>query len=155
MAALVLNVGMYLGRFTHGLDASGRIMIPKAWRPADPDTNFAVLPWPVLGEADHVLVLSQDRWGKLLETLSQKVSLMDDEEGHIERQLAGKLALMKLDKIGRLCLGEQLAQTIGTKDEAVLIGRMDKFEIWNPDRLKQAEADMTAKIDPNAFKKFL
>ena len=44
---------------------------------------------------------------------------------------------MKLDKVGRLCLPEELAKVAAIKQEAVLVGRLNKFEIWSPDRFEE------------------
>ena len=41
---------------------------------------------------------------------------------------------LTLDKVGRLCLPENLTATAGISDKAQLLGRIDKFELWNPDK---------------------
>jgi hypothetical protein len=41
-----------------------------------------------------------------------------------------------LDKAGRICLPEGMARAAGIKDEAVLVGLLDRFEIWNPELRK-------------------
>ena len=60
---------------------------------------------------------------------------------------------MKLDKVGRLCLPEELANVAGIKQEAVLVGRLNKFEIWATDRLtKPTRAARPWPLPPLEFK---
>ena len=47
---------------------------------------------------------------------------------------------MALDKSGRISLSEQMAKAAGIDKEAVLLGLVDRFEIWNPERYEQISA---------------
>jgi MraZ protein len=44
------------------------------------------------------------------------------------------------DKAGRICLPEEMARGAAIKDEALLVGLLDRFEIWNPARYENVEA---------------
>jgi len=81
------------------------------------------------------LVLPPARWNILLERLNE-MSLSDEEAAVVERVIGGSSAHLKLDKVGRLCLPEELTKIAGIKQEAVLVGRLNKFEIWSPDRFE-------------------
>ncbi len=43
-----------------------------------------------------------------------------------------------------------MARLAGIKDEAVLVGLLDRFEIWNPDRYENVKAT-DAVLAPKAF----
>jgi DNA-binding transcriptional regulator/RsmH inhibitor MraZ len=43
-----------------------------------------------------------------------------------------------------------MAGAAGIKEEAVLVGMIDQFEIWSPARYEQVEA-MDAMLSPKAF----
>ena len=45
-----------------------------------------------------------------------------------------------VDKAGRICLPEEMARAAGIKNEAMLVGLLDRFEIWNPDRYENVKA---------------
>src|SRR5688572_1047256 len=122
------------GEFHHGIDESRRVMIPAKWRPENADVVFRVLPWPVNVE-DCLLVLPPERWDLMMEKL--KVNRMQDKRvAALERVLGGTSAAITLDKVGRLCLPENLAKAAALEREAVFVGRLDKFEIWSPARHK-------------------
>ena len=63
------------------------------------------------------------------------------DEASFERIIGSTSAQITLDKVGRFCLPENLTGPAAIGDEAVFVGRLDKFEIWNPRRLKAATAD--------------
>ncbi len=131
--------GLYNGCFTHGVDSSARVMLPSVWRPTDPDTQFAVIPWP-LGKKDYLIVLPPARWQVLVERLKAGASLTNQAFARVERELAGAMVLMKMDKVGRFCLGERLTTEAGIGKEATMVGRLDKFEIWDAAKRKAAQA---------------
>ena len=58
---------------------------------------------------------------------------------------------MLVDKSGRICLPEEMANAAGIKDEAVLVGLLDRFEIWNPERYQKVKAS-DAVMAQEAFK---
>ncbi len=109
-------------------------MVPAIWRPADPNTVFRVVPWPVNVE-ECLLVLPPERWRVMIEKLKTN-RLQDRRVAALERVLAGTSAALTLDKVGRLCLPENLAKSAGLHEKAVFVGRLDKFEIWSPARHK-------------------
>ncbi|MBC8243245.1 MAG: hypothetical protein H8E20_02525 [Verrucomicrobia bacterium] len=126
---------VYSGRFRHGIDGSRRVMVPSKWRPKSGKTELAILPWP-LGEQQFLLVLPPTRWDMLLERLNE-MSLSDDQAAVVERVIGGSSAHLTLDKAGRLCLPEELAAVAGLQKEALLVGRLNKFEIWEPGRFAE------------------
>ena len=125
---------IYTGRFHHGIDGSRRVMVPSKWRPKSGKAELTILPWPI-GQQQYLLVLPPTRWSVLLERLNE-MSLSDEEAAVVERVIGGSSAHLKLDKVGRLCLPEDLAKVAGIKQEAILVGRLNKFEIWSPDRFE-------------------
>ena len=126
---------VFSGRFRHGIDGSRRVMVPSKWRPKSGQTELAILPWP-LGEQQFLLVLPPTRWNILLDRLNE-MSLSDEQAAVVERVIGGSSAHLKLDKAGRFCLPEELAAIAGLRKEAMLVGRLNKFEIWEPGRFEE------------------
>ena len=110
-------------------------MVPSKWRPKSGKTELSVLPWP-LGDQQFLLVLPPARWNLLLERLNE-MSLSDDEAAVVERVIGGSSAPLTLDKAGRLCLPEELAAVAGLRKEAMFVGRLNMFEIWEPGRFNK------------------
>ena len=110
-------------------------MVPSKWRPKSGKIELSVLLWP-LREQQFLLVLPPTRLNLLLDKINEK-SLSDDEVAAAEREIGGNSAQIKLDKVGRLCLPEELAAEAALRKEALLVGRLNKFEIWEPGRFKK------------------
>jgi division/cell wall cluster transcriptional repressor MraZ len=105
-------------------------MLPAKWRPRDPNTKFTVLPWPI-GAEDRLLVLPPERWREMLQKLKTR-SLSDPRIEALEQEIAENAAQVTPDKVGRICITEEHARVVKITDEAELVGRLDKFEIWEP-----------------------
>lgn len=132
------NVPSFHGSYVRGLDDSRRVMMPSEWKPEDSKTVFTALAWP-LKTKDCLLVLPPERWRVMLDKLKAK-SLNDAQVAVFERVIGSNSVSLTLDKVGRFCLPEELANKVGLKKEAQLVGRLDKFEIWNPDRYAAVQA---------------
>ena len=55
------------------------------------------------------------------------------------------------DRAGRICVPDEMAREADIKDEAVLVGLLDRFEIWNPARYEKVKA-ADAMLAHEAFK---
>jgi MraZ protein len=65
----------------------------------------------------------------------------------LKRFVGSESVQVSLDKSGRICLPDEMARSAAIKSEAVLVGLLDRFEIWNPARyeiVKAADAVMAS-----------
>ena len=65
----------------------------------------------------------------------------------LKRLIGSGSEQVTLDKAGRICLPEAMANAAGIKKDAMLVGSLDRFEIWSPERYEQvklADAVMAA-----------
>ena len=120
----------YTGHYRHGIDGSRRVMLPAKWRGKDRDQKLTMLPWPI-GAEDRLLVLPPERWREMVAKLKSR-SLSDPRIAALEQEIAENAVQVTLDKVGRICLPEELASVAKITTEAELVGRLDKFEIWEP-----------------------
>lgn len=126
--------GGYYGSCTHGVDASHRVMLPSDWRPKDPDFTFTLLPWP-LNQPEYILALTPARWAEMQDRMRAQISLTNEAGAVVERKIYGSAVKLRLDRTGRLCLGEDLRTRFRIGKDAKLVGRGDKFEIWATEKL--------------------
>jgi MraZ protein len=86
--------------------------------------------------------------------LMQDIDVMpnsDPNKGVLKRFIGGESVQAGVDKAGRVCLPEKMAKEAGITDEAVLVGLLDRFEIWSPDRYEKVKAS-DAIMAQEAFK---
>jgi len=132
------NVPSFHGISDHAVDESRRVMIPVKWRPKDPAVVFMVLAWPIAGK-EFLLVLPPEAWRATLDRMKGN-SLMDAGVATLERVMGSNSSPLTLDRVGRFCLPEHLAKAVGIGKEAKFVGRVAKFEIWDPKRFENAKA---------------
>ena len=69
----------------------------------------------------------------------------------LKRFIGSESVQLTVDKGGRICLPEGMKNAAGIKDEAVLVGLLDRFEIWSPVRYENVKA-ADAVVAHEAFK---
>jgi MraZ protein len=120
--------------YRHGVDDKRRVQIPAKWRPEGAEIEFTLFPWPkgVWREA-CLLVLPPLERDALIQRL-KGMPYSDPKAQALRRLLGAKSAQATVDKAGRMCIPELLAKQVGIDKEAVLVGLLDRFEIWSPER---------------------
>jgi len=123
---------IFNGCYRHGVDDKRRVQVPAKWRPENGEAEFVLIIWRKYHFAPHLRVLPMQMMHELLAKIN---SLPDFEEskGALKRVIGSASENVTLDKGGRICLPEEMAQAVGITEEAVLVGCMDYFEIWAPE----------------------
>ncbi len=149
--AIASGMTFYTSIYHHGIDDKRRVQIPSKWRPAQPDVEFMLILWPNGAQPDaNILVLPPARMAALAANI-QEMSSTDPKAQSLRRLLGSKSAAASLDKSGRLMLPEDMAKKAGLDKEAVLLGLVDRFEIWNPKRYEIVSQE-DASLLSEAFK---
>ena len=136
----------YNSSYRHGVDEKRRLQVPAKWRPAKPGTQLTLILWPKSQEGPCVRVLPPRQMAALMEAIDAMPN-DDPSKTVLKRFIGGASTQATLDKAGRICLPEEMAGQAGIGSEAVLVGLLDRFEIWSPDRyekVKSADAVMAA-----------
>ncbi len=140
----------YSSVYRHGVDEKRRVQVPAKWRSEKPETLTLIL-WPKGAIADAcLLVLPPGEWSALV----QKLKAMPFFESKAEalRHLLGRRSDRVVpDKAGRICLPDAMAKSAGIETEALLVGLVDRFEIWSPARYETASV-ADDQLLPEAFK---
>src|SRR5881396_1359628 len=140
----------YTSSYRHGVDGKRRVQIPAKWRPARPEV-LTLLLWPKGTTPEAcLLVLPPQEWGALVQKL-KGMPYADPNAEALRRLLGKKSDRVTLDKGGRICLPEVMAKAAAIDEEAMLVGLVDRFEIWNPERYLAASA-VDDELLPEAFK---
>lgn len=124
---------VYNGCYRHGVDEKRRVQVPAKWRPSEGGVEFTVITWPKAAEGTCLRVLPPEGLAKLLQAIDE-IPNSDPNKTVLKRVIGRNSEQVTLDKAGRLCLPEEKVRAAGITNQAVLIGLMDGFEIWSPDR---------------------
>ena len=139
----------YNSTFKHGVDEKRRLQIPAKWRPEEEDVQLTMIIWPKHQAGTCLRVLPPEKMAKLAGDIDAMPN-SDPTKVVLKRFVGSKSMQIALDKAGRICVPDEMANAAGIKDEAMLVGLIDRFEIWNPARYEQVEA-MDAVLSPKAF----
>ena len=69
----------------------------------------------------------------------------------LKRIIGSESTQVTMDKAGRICVPEEMARATGVDDEVILVGLLDRFEVWDPKRYEKVKAS-DAVMAQEAFK---
>lgn len=118
---------MFLGEYTHTLDAKGRLTIPAKYR-------NALAPGMVVTRNPMercLLLFPQSEWERLADKVSA-LPLTDPRSAAFRRAFFSAAEDLQPDGQGRILLSQRLREYANIENEVVVAG-MNKFiELWNP-----------------------
>ena len=130
----------FKGTYYYSIDHKGRINIPSRFRgksESPADENFVV----VRGFEGCLYIYPYDSWSIIEEKLSVLKTLSDPKARLFVRTILANAADLKIDAQGRITIPQSLLELANIKKEVVIRGVLDKFELWDPEILKQYETN--------------
>jgi len=140
----------YNSLYHHGVDEKRRVQIPAKWRPSEASVELTLILWPKSKEGPCLRVLPPKKMAQLMEAIDAMPN-SDPNKTVLKRLIGSASEQVAVDKSGRICLPGAMAEAAGIKDEAVVVGLLDRFEIWNPERYLKIKAS-DAVMAQEAFK---
>lgn len=139
----------YNSIYRHGVDTQRRVQIPSMWRPAKCGVEFTLILWPQSNEGPCLRVLPPEEMAELMASIDAMPN--GERKTALKRVIGGASVQVALDKGGRICIPDDMARGAEIKDEAMLVGLLDRFEIWNPERFARVKT-ADAVLAQEAFK---
>ena len=139
----------YFSSFSHGIDEKRRAQVPAAWRPETEATKLTLMVWPKHKAGTCLRVLPEHELAKLVAQIDA-LPKGDLNKGALQRFIGRESVQVTLDKAGRMILPDSFAKAADIRDEALFVGCIHHFEIWNPARHESAKA-MDEAITPEAL----
>ncbi|HFC97630.1 MAG TPA: division/cell wall cluster transcriptional repressor MraZ [Thermosulfurimonas dismutans] len=137
---------MFRGRFRHTLDEKGRVSIPRRFRDALRE-RYGGSALVVTRLPECLVAYPWEEWRRLEERFMALPQDLPEVRLYL-RFFLGAAEECFLDRQGRILLPVHLREAAGIQKEVEFLGLLDRFELWNPerleDRLSQAEADFEA-----------
>ena len=118
---------MFKGTYRYRTDAKGRVPVPAPFRRALGDERRLVV--TVLDQCLAAYPLAE--WARLETQLSALPSFSKAVKA-VTRLLASRAADCALDVQGRILLPALLRQAAGLGREVVVVGVLNRFELWGP-----------------------
>ena len=116
---------MLTGEFNHSIDAKGRLIIPSKFR-ENLGENFVITKG-----LDGCLFLYPDSEWKIFEEKLRTLPLTNKDARIFTRFFLGSAVDGGLDKQGRVLISSALRNFAHLEKEVVLVGVLDRVEIWD------------------------
>jgi len=119
---------MFMGEFLHTIDSKGRLIIPAKFRDALGDKFIATK------GLDNCLFLYPESEWLILEEKLKKLPFSQPNARSFVRFFYSGAAECEFDKQGRILLPANLREYAALEKDVVVVGVMNRIEIWDSQR---------------------
>ncbi|TRW50416.1 division/cell wall cluster transcriptional repressor MraZ [Aliidiomarina halalkaliphila] len=131
---------MFRGANSISLDDKGRLAIPARYRNLLSLDCEGKLVCTIDIKQPCLLLYPLPEWQVIEQKLST-LSTMNPSERRLQRLLLGYADDCEMDKNGRVLIATPLRQHAGLTKKLMLVGQLNKFEIWDEEVWQQQVAD--------------
>ncbi|EAQ31626.1 division/cell wall cluster transcriptional repressor MraZ [Idiomarina baltica] len=131
---------MFRGATTINLDSKGRLAIPAKYRHALSIDCDGKMVCTIDIKQPCLLLYPLPEWQVIEKKLTQ-LSSMNPTERRLQRLLLGHADDCEMDKNGRLLISSPLRLHAGLEKKLMLVGQLNKFEIWSEEAWQQQIAE--------------
>jgi MraZ protein len=139
---------VFKGTHHYRIDAKGRLPVPAPFRRALEERGDTGVVATLL---DQCLALYPSAEWLRLERQLEQLPAFNRAAKALSRLLVSRAADCDLDTQGRILLPPPLRQGAGLEREAVVIGVLNRFEVWRPDRWEGFLAESERLLDDAAL----
>jgi MraZ protein len=126
----------FLGRFEYQMDDKGRVSLPSAFRRGEEEADrFVLIQW----EKPYLTLFPSEMWSDVQQRMVEYRKSGDEAMQQV-REMAENAAHVAPDKQGRILIPPVLQQAASLKGAVLVIGNLDRIEIWNPEDYRSRSA---------------
>jgi MraZ protein len=119
---------LFVGSFTHTLDAKRRIIFPSSWRNLTaPANRMFAFPHP---DEKCLYLYDEMEMARRLKELREKATVDRDAQQTI-RSFTSTAEMLVWDAQGRLRIADHLLAHAEVKNQVVLVGTLTRIELWS------------------------
>ncbi len=118
---------MFMGEYNHSIDSKGRLIIPSKLR-EDLGESFVI----TKGLDGCLFIYTEKEWENI-ENKFREMPLTTKDARKFSRFFFAGAAKMETDKQGRILIPNSLREFALLKKDVVLVGVLDRVEIWDKD----------------------
>lgn len=142
---------MFRGANAISLDAKGRLAMPSRYRDELLSRCVGQLIVTVDAVDPCLCVYPLTEW-ELIEAKLRQLPSLVEENRRLQRVLIGNAVDLELDGNGRFLVPPRLREHAGLDKHAMLVGQLNKFQLWNESAWNAlAEADLAAIKQPGGL----
>ena len=128
---------MFLGQYTHNIDAKGRLTVPVRFRAALASGAFVTQ-----GFERNLMVYTTESFTRLAQRATT-LTTTDPEARAVRRVIFGGATEVQLDSAGRILIPPFLRDYARLDGETTIVGAGEYFELWQTDAWQSELAGVT------------
>ena len=135
---MTIKENTFTGEYRYNLDNKGRINIPSKFRSALSklsNENFVI----TKGMDSCIVAYPLEEWQIRVEAGLRELSSTSSKNRKLVRSITRFANTVKLDAQGRIQITPNLKEYANLEKEVIIIGVVNKIEIWNPVNLSKME----------------
>ena len=135
---MTIKENTFTGEYRYSLDNKGRINIPSKFRSALSklsNENFVI----TKGMDSCIVAYPLEEWQIRVESGLRELSSTSSKNRKLVRSITRFANTVKLDAQGRIQITPNLKEFADLEKEVIIIGVVNKIEIWNPVNLSKME----------------
>ena len=126
---------MFIGEYSHTLDAKGRLIIPSKFR-EELHASFIL----TRGLDGCLTIYSLKQWEKIFEEINKLPDTKKNTRMYV-RVLTSNATECSLDGQGRILIPDTLLKAVAIEKDCKVVGANDHIEIWNEEAWKKYYED--------------
>jgi MraZ protein len=131
----------FLGSYVYQLDDKGRVSLPAAFRREVPDQPFVL----VQAYAPSLALYPESGWSEVEDRLRELLRHQPEARMYVLSVMSNAVEVTP-DSQGRILIPSRLQEAAGLEGQVLLVGSIDKVELWNPDQFEEAIAEDAGKF---------
>lgn len=120
----------YIGSYRHSIDAKGRLSLPAKFRSGDQESFILTR-----GLNRTIFVYPEEEWRKTIAKLTE-IQRTRREARKLILNVTAFAAEVEIDRQGRISIPQSLLEWGELDREALVVGTIQKIEIWRPERFE-------------------
>ena len=124
----------FVGQNEFQVDPKGRVSLPSAYRRGVSGNVFVLFQW----QPTHLDLCPEETWMGIQEKLLEFRRTQPDRGAYF-RRIVSHAVEVEPDKQGRIRVPSFLRESAGLGGTILLIGAIDRVELWNPERYETAQ----------------
>jgi MraZ protein len=124
-------VARFFGTYEHSLDSKGRVILPSRFRAPFEHGGY------LTQYRDGCLALwTPDGFERQMEDMQQRAASGKNDR-NMARFWASATQDLEVDRQGRMVLPARMREYAGLGDDVVIVGVIDRVELWDPGRWEE------------------
>ena len=132
----------FLGSYTYTLDDKGRVSLPAPFRREAADQRFVLLQV----YAPALALYPESAWRDVEERLRGVLRNDPDARMWVLRVMSSAVEVSP-DSQGRILIPSRLQEAANLKGQVLMVGAIDKVELWNPGEFDSAISGREAEFE--------